>query len=270
MDAAAAVLVASAPMLLARRQILGSKSLSALVLGATLAGCSQQPAPATPESAVPAPAATDAAPSADPAAPQLIQHTGASVFVAHEVEDFAAFQKYFEDGAAQRAAAGIEGHLLTRLDSGKVVIHFFAPDVAKVQAELNSDSFQKYLSRKGAPDASLVWVTRDEVVYLPAKPVTGPTFSLYLKRRTTDFARFRQEFEKHVPAFSKQLVGFGLHQSATQPDMAILHFVATTKAAVEALPNQPELKELMALTTEDVVKPLVGEDVSRSRAAAKP
>lgn len=269
MDAAATVLVASAPMSRAYRQILGSKSRPALVLALTLAACSQQPAPAAPESAPRARAAVDAAPAAA-AAPQLVQHAGASVFVAHEVEDFAAFQKYFEDGAANRAAAGIEGYLLTRLDNGNVVIHFFAPDVAKVQAELSSENFQKYLNRKGAPDASLVWVTRDEVVYLPAKPVSGPTFSLYLKRRTKDFAHFRQEFEKRVPAFSKELVGFGLHQSATQPDMAILHFVATTKAAVEALPNQPELKELMALTTEDVVKPFIGEDVSRGRAAAKP
>jgi hypothetical protein len=260
MDSTVAVLVASAPMQRAHRRIFGSKSAAALVLAVTLIACSQQPVPTTPEPATP-----DAAPAADAAGPDLVRHTGGSVFVAHEVEDFAAFQKYFEGGAADRTAAGIEGHLLTRLDNGKVVIHFFAPDVAKVQAELNSEAFQKYLSRKGAPDASLVWVTHDEVVYLPAKPVAGPTFSLYLKRRTTDFARFRQEFEKHVPVFSKQLIGFGLHQSATQPDMAILHFVATTKAAVEALPNQPELKELMALTTEDAVKPLIGEDVSRGR-----
>jgi hypothetical protein len=232
-----------------------------------LAACSQQPTPAAPDA--PAPTSSAAAPAPAAAESPYVRHSGASVFVAHEVGDFAAFQKYFEEGAAQRAAAGIEGHLLTRLDSGRVVIHFFAPDPAKVQAELNSERMQKYMSRSGAPDASLVWVTRDEVVYLPAKPVTGPTFSLYLKRRTTDFARFRQEFEKQVPFFEKQgLVGFGLHQSVTQPEMVVLHFVGTSKASVESLANLHEIQGLMALTTEDVVKPLLGEDVSRGRAAS--
>lgn len=229
-----------------------------------LSACGSQPAPASPESPAAAPAAAASAP--EPATAELTRRTGASVFVVHEVSDFAAFQKFFEGGAAERDAAGIEGYLLTRLDDGRVVIHFFAADAAKVQAALNSERMQGYLSRSGAPDASLVWVARDEVVFLPSKRPAGATFSLYFKRRARDVAAFRQAFEQRTEAFAKRgMLGFGLHQSATQPDVVILHFMAATKASLEALPSQPELSELLALTEEAAFKPLIGEDVSRGR-----
>jgi hypothetical protein len=253
-------------------------SAPSLLLACTLAACSQQPAPASPEAApaaaqpepaatAPAGAASAAAAPAPSGSPGLTQHTGASLFVVHLISDFAAFQKYFEDGAAQRQAAGIEGHLLTRLDDGRVVIHFFAKDAAKVQAALNSEDLQRYLNRGGAPDSSLVWVTRDELVFLPSKPPAVPTFSLYLKRRTRDFAGFRKAFEQRTTLFSKQgMLAFGLHQSSSQPETVVLHFMGSSKASLEALSSLAEFRELMALTEEtDTKKPLIGEDVSRSR-----
>lgn len=253
-----------------RRNPWSSLPRSAPALLLLLAACAHQPAPtaapapATSAGAVSEPTETAQAPAA---APELTRHTGASVFVVHSVSDFAAFQKYLEGGVAERQAAGVEGYLLTRLDDGRIVIHFFAADTAKVQAALNSEGMLQYMSRAGAPDSSLVWVTRDELVFLPSKPPTGPTFSLYLKRRTRDFAGFRRAFEQRTAFFSKQgMLGFGLHQASLQPDLVILHFVGTSKARLEAFSALPELRELLTLTEEaDSVKPLIGEDVSRSR-----
>lgn len=269
MDGRASALVASAPMLRAEpRTASSSLSPSAwLPLLLALTACGSPPAPTAPEPGAATPSATASAPEA--ATPELTKRSGASVFVVHEVSDFAAFQKFFEDGAAERDAAGIEGYLLTRLEDGRVVIHLFAADAAKVQAALNSERMQSYLSRSGAPDASLVWVARDEVVFLPSKPPAGATFSLYFKRRARDAAAFRQAFEQRTSAFAKRgMLGFGLHQSVTQPEVVILHFMAATKASLEALPNQPELSELLALTEDAAFKPLIGEDVLRGRPAA--
>src|SRR5262245_35569167 len=123
-------------------------------------GCAHEGAPAaSPESSAGASSSSPATSSANaPAAAG-----GASVFVVHDVSDFDAFRKYLDEGASDRAQAGVKGYLLTRLDDGRIVIHFFAENVDQVNAALNSERMQSYLSRKGAPDASLVWLAKDEL-----------------------------------------------------------------------------------------------------------
>src|SRR3954470_7249648 len=95
----------SGPMLLrpsgVGRNVTFLRWLATLGLLTGVCGC----APA----AAPGPAAPSAghadgqpSPSSDPA-----RAGRASLFVVHDVTDFPAFQKYFEDGAAERAKVGI-------------------------------------------------------------------------------------------------------------------------------------------------------------------
>ena len=192
---------------------------------------------------------------------------GASIFVVHLVSDYDAFKKYFDEGAAIRMKLGVKAHLLTRLDGDRVVIHFLADKADDVQAALNEPRLQEYFSRTGAPDTSLVWVTKNVVLNVPATAPMGQTFSLFLRVKVSDFAALKSEFERRHPVFAEQgVIAEGLHQSTVQEDMAILHFMGTAKDKLEALLKRPEFVELLKRAgVKDEVKPLVGVDVERSR-----
>jgi hypothetical protein len=185
------------------------------------------------------------------------------------MSDFNAFKKYFEEGTAARTKAGIKGHLLTQLDDGRAVVHLFADDAAKVEEELKSPEMERYLDRKGAPESSLVWFTNNELVKLPSTPADGPTFSLYLKLRVTDFDALARGFKQNLPLFAEHaVIGEGLHRSTNKEEIAILHFMGTAREKLEMLVKRPEFSRLLAdAGSKDEVKPLIGVDVSRSRPA---
>ena len=221
-----------------------------------------------PSSSAVAPAAPTSSTAAGAAsADDSLTHGGASLFVVHLMSDFDAFKKYFEGGAAARKKAGIKGHLLTRLDDGRAVVHLFADDAAKVEEELKSPEMERYLDRKGAPESSLVWFTTDELVKLPVTPPEGATFSLYLKLRVTDFEALARGFKQNLSMFTEHgVIGEGLHRSSNKEEIAILHFVGTSREKLDALVTHSKFTELLAAGgSKDELKPLLGVDVSRSR-----
>jgi hypothetical protein len=128
-----------------------SKGLFCLAVLSGAAACSHENAgpPASSPSTAATPPAGTASPPSTAAEPQT--HGGASVFVVHLMSDFDAFKKYFEEGAAEREKMGVKGYLLSRLDDGKVVIHFLADDLETAQKALNSPDLERYLDRKGSP-----------------------------------------------------------------------------------------------------------------------
>jgi len=241
------------------RSTLGWASCLALLFGPLACGG----ASAGPGAADPASSAANAS-----AAPSDTARQGlASIFVVHLVSDYDGFKKYFETGAAERAKAGVKGYLLSKLDDGRVVIHFFADDVETVTQALRSPELQKYVDTQGAPDASLLWLTRDVVVRLPQAPPTGDTFSLYLKAKVGDFDGFRRAFEERFPVFAEQgVIAEGLHRGTEPDDVAIVHLMGTSREKLEALAKRKEFGELVALTkSPSETKPLIGLDVVRSR-----
>lgn len=246
------------------RPLLRSGSCLGLLLGTFACGHpSDGPGAANPAPASAGTPATNAA-----TAPATAARQGqASIFVVHLVSDYDGFRKYFEAGGTERAKAGVKGYLLSKLDDGRVVIHFFADDVDTVTRALHSPEMQKYVDAAGAPDSSLVWLTRDIVVRLPATPPSGETYSLYLKAKVADFGAFRRAFEERHAVFAEQgVVAEGLHRGAEQEDIAIVHLMGTSRAKLEALAKRQEFRELLALTKNPAEpKPLIAVDVVRSR-----
>src|SRR4051794_40157452 len=115
----------------------GALALSCIV--GTAACASTAPAPAS--SAADAPS-SGPSPVPETTGESQTKH-GVSLFVVHLMSDFDAFKKYFEEGEAARTQAGIQGHLLTRLDDGRVVVHLFADDVVLVQNALKSPEMER-------------------------------------------------------------------------------------------------------------------------------
>ena len=234
---------------------------------AAVIGCGQkdaQPGAAAPTGA----AATESPGGASPSDARNAERVGrASIFVVHMMSDYDAFKKYFEAGAEDRAKAGVKGYLLTRLDDGSVVIHFFADDVATVQNALKAPEMEKFIDRKGAPETSLVWLTRDVDVKLPATPPTGETYSLFLRVKVADFAALERAFRERHAVFAEQgVIAEGLHRSTDTEDLAVLHFMGTARDKLAALPKRKEFVELLTQAkVQGEVKPLVGVDVARNR-----
>ena len=254
----------SDPMVQRAKTFLFSLGRSRALLLSVLAvgGCASTAPSSSVSNAPPAASAPESAATDD-----SLGHGGASLFVVHLMDDFDAFKKYFEEGAAARAQAGIKGHLLTRLDDGRVVVHLFADDLQKVEAALKSPEMERYLDRKGAPESSLVWFTENERVKLPKVPPTGQTFSLYLKLRVADFSALAQGFKQDSPLFAEHdVIAEGLHRSTSKADIAIVHFVGTSREKLETLMKRREFSDLLTRAgSQEEPKPLVGVDVSRSR-----
>jgi hypothetical protein len=238
-----------------------------LALANACAGNQQAPDPVSPAPAS-AESQTSSAPAeARPSSGADTQRKGrASVFVVHKMSDFEAFRKYFESGAAEREKAGEKGHLLTKLDDGRAVVHFFGDDVAAVEKTLRSPEMEKYVERTGAPEATLLWLTRDVFVKLPPAPVAGETYSLFLKLETDDLPALESALLENGAKFAAQgVVAYGLHQTTTKESVAIAHFVGTDKQRLAALPDQQEFRDLLARTKTRGGKALVGVDLSRGR-----
>lgn len=244
------------------RSIVRSLGRAAFALGIFAAlGCASETPPAQ---------SADSPPPGDaPATSGHVIHEkgGASVFVVNEVKDFDAFKKYLDEGEPQRKEMGVIGYILTRLDDGRVVLHFFAHDIQQVDAALKSPGMEDYIRREGAPDMSLIWLVRDEIVAAPKEPLTGKTFSLFFKLKTSDFDAFKKAFEDRAAVYAEQsVVAYGLHRSTAQDDMIILHFVGTDHDKLGALSTRKEVVELLFMGGgEKSTKALLGEDVARSR-----
>jgi hypothetical protein len=231
-----------------------------------------------PKNSAPDPAAPNAAaPAATPNGETVLdvpdaRKGGASVFVVHLMSDFDAFKGYFEAGAEDRAKAGVKGHLLTKLDDGRAVVHFFADDAAVVEEALRSPDMQKYLSREGAPETSVIWLTRDVVVKAPATPPAGETYSLYLKLKTANLPALEGELrQRGAKILAEQgVVAYGLHQSTVDETIAILHVVGTARDKLVALPERKEFRELVLVGKSQIdSRPLLGLDVARARPPAR-
>lgn len=251
-----------------------AQRLACLGLVCGLGSCAQNQAGPAPETA-PTPVQTggsDAAPADASDTTLDPQQTGASVFVLHQVDDFDAFMKFFEEGAPEREAMGVRGQLVSRLDDGRVIIHFIADDAERIDAALKSKRMDSYLNREGAPGASIIWLAHNEIVRMPAVPPSGQTYSLLLKLPVTDFAAFKRGFSQRHQVFAEQsVIGEGLHSSAIDDNVAILHFVGTDRAKLEALPRRPEFGELLTIAGyTEPLKPLVAVDIARSRGPAPP
>ena len=215
------------------------------------------------------PAATGAA-STDPAANGVLDRRGkggASVFAAHQVTDFEAFKKFFEDGAAEREQAGVKGHLLTHLDDGRVVIHLFADDLNALKLTLDSPRLQEYLKRPGGPDASAIWLAYDELIQLPAKPPEEKTFSLYYRLNVVDLPALRNGFVSNQALFREHgVVASSLQLGVDRSDLAFLHFMGTSRQKLEELTKRPEFLDWLGTRgTPEPPQSFIGEDVSRSR-----
>jgi hypothetical protein len=189
----------------------------ALMVCVACGGAPKQPAATPASSAVPA--------ASEPAQNEKPAERPSSVFVVHQVPDFDAYLKQFKDNTEARAAAGVRRFIMARLADGRVALHFSAGSLKSVQDFLDHQ-YLTLVEADRATDSTLIWTTTDDLDELPTEVAPG-SVSLFKKFLLTDTDCGVRALIKAQSALSAQgILGFSLHHSSTDADVAILHVLA--------------------------------------------
>ncbi len=176
------------------------------------------------QSAAP-PASSAPSTSTEPAQGEKPAERPSSVFVVHQVPDFDAYLKQFKDNAEVRAAAGVRRFVMARLADGRVALHFSAGSLQSVQDFLDHQ-YLNLVQADRATDSTLIWTTTDDLDELPAEVPPG-SVSLFKKFLLTDADCGIRALIQAQPALRAQgVLGFSLHHSSTDADVAIIHVLA--------------------------------------------
>lgn len=143
----------------------------------------------------------------------------------HQVRDFAAYIQQFNGNAEVRAEAGVRSFVMARLADGRVALHFSAGSLQSVQDFLEHE-YLKLVEADQATDSTLIWITTDDLDELPAEVVPG-SVSLFKKFSLTDTDCAVRALIQAQPTLRAQgVLGFSLHHSSTDSDVAIIHLLA--------------------------------------------
>lgn len=221
-------------------------------------GCSTTPAPedvestATTETASSDPAAESGAStgptsSTTPTSGDDPATRAASVFVVHQVPDFDAYVRQFEKNQGIRDQAGVSRAILARLadDPKRVAVHFSVGSLGAVKAFLNSHDYERLVAEDRATDSTLLWITTDELVELPAEIMPG-SVSLYEKFPVRDReCLVRALAGGQSELYAEGLLGFSLHALANDAEATILHLIAADRPTVERIASGRQLTGLL-------------------------
>lgn len=143
----------------------------------------------------------------------------------HQVQDFDAYLQQFKANAQVRAEAGVRRFVMARLADGRVALHFSAGSLQSVQDFLQHE-YLKLVEADQATDSTLIWTTTDDLDELPAEVPPG-SVSLFKKFPLTNTDCAVRALIQAQPALSAQgVLGFSLHHSSTDTDVAIVHLLA--------------------------------------------
>ncbi len=231
---------------------------SAVILAFALAGCSSTPAPedgsgSSTTRADGAPGEQTSEPDPGKAASTTELAGGddaarpASVFVVHQVPDFAAYVRQFEKNQGVRDKAGVSRAIVARLadDPQRVAVHFSIGSLGAVRSFLESQDYARLVEEDRATDSTLLWIATDELVELPAEILPG-SVSLFEKFPARDRECLVRAFAAgQSELYAEGLLGFSLHSLTSDSGVSILHLLAADRANVERIASGAQLTGLL-------------------------
>ena len=244
-------------------------SVVAFLLALTCLGCAaNSPPPQSPDASSPSDGTASAPPSDSTSTTQPTNSAdpalrAASVFVVHQVSDFDAYLKQFKGNAQAREQVGVTRVLMARLadDAQRVAVHFEVPSLKTAEDFLASDEYQQLVKADQATDSTLLWTATDELVELPAD-VPSASVSLFKKFPVRDMeclVRLLVAGQKEL--HDQGLLGFSLHRSSSDENVAIVHLLAPSRATAETIYSGAPLKDAFSTCgATDVVHPIIGNN----------
>jgi hypothetical protein len=169
----------------------------------------------------------------------------AAAVVTHEVADYAAWKKVFDEGAAPRKKAGIVGtHVNRSADNPNLVsVYLAAADLGQLRAFLGNDDLKATMARagvKGSPTVALITPVEDQTVR--DRPLPGAIVS----HRVASYDAWKRAFDGDASArASAGIVGHAINRGIDDPNVVIVYLQSTSLDQVKAFAASPDLKETM-------------------------
>jgi hypothetical protein len=169
----------------------------------------------------------------------------AAAVVTHEVADYAAWRKAFDDGAAARKRAGIVGtHVNRGADDGNLVsVYLAANDLGALKTFLGSDDLKTTMANAGVksqPTVALITPVEDMTVR--DRPLPGAIIS----HRVASYETWKSAFDGDASArASAGIIGHAINRSIDDPNVVIVYLQSTKLDEVKAFTASPDLKATM-------------------------
>ena len=169
----------------------------------------------------------------------------AAAVVTHEVADYDAWKKVFDDHAGSRKRAGIVGTHINRIaDNPNVVsVYLAAADLGQLRAFLGNEDLKATMMRagvKGPPTVSLITPVEDHAVR--DRPLPGAIVS----HRVASYDVWKKAFDGHASArASAGIIGHAINRGIDDPNVVVVYLQSTSLDQVKAFAASPDLKETM-------------------------
>ena len=167
------------------------------------------------------------------------------LFVKHKVADFDKWKAAFESGAADRAAAGLQDHIIARgvEDPNTVLIIEFMDDADKAKTFVADPKLKEAMAKAGAISAPEIdYIHRVDTDTTP----TDLTARLMVKLKVKDWASWKKVFDtdkadRLAGGLSDRMVGHAVGDDHS----VTLVFVVNDAAKAKAMMSSKELGEKM-------------------------
>jgi hypothetical protein len=211
---------------------------AAIAATSLLLACSTTPpSPAHPETPMHTTSDRQATPSSLPAA---------AAVVTHEVADYDAWKRVFDEHASARRRAGILGTHINRGadDPNLVSVYLTAGDFGSIRGFLGADDLKATMLRagvKGPP--TVVLITPVEDMTVKDRPLPGAIVS----HRVAAYDAWKQVFDADAgPRAQAGIVGHAVNRSFEDPNLVVVYLQTSTPDQIRSFVGSPRLKETMA------------------------
>jgi quinol monooxygenase YgiN len=171
---------------------------------------------------------------------------GAAAVATHEVRDYAAWKKVFDEHAATRTRSGILGTHINRAaeNPNLVSLYLAAKDAASLHAFLGSEDLKATMQHAGVQGApSIAFVTPVEDMAVKNRPLPGAIAKL----RVADYDTWKKAFDTHGATRAKAgIVGHAINRGVDDPNVVVLYLQANSADPLKAFLASQDLKDTMA------------------------
>lgn len=165
--------------------------------------------------------------------------------ITHEVNDYAAWKRAFDEHAGARERAGMIGSHINRSaeNPNLVSVYLAANDVGSLRGFLGNADLKATMAHAGVKGPPTVVL----MTPVDTKPVTDrPLAGAIVSHRVSSYETWKKAFDAHAPARAKAgIVGYAVNRDLEDPNTVIVYLQASTLDEVRSFCASPDLKDVM-------------------------
>jgi hypothetical protein len=170
----------------------------------------------------------------------------AAAVVTHEVADYDAWKRAFDEHAAARKRAGILGTHINRSaeNPNLVSVYLAAGDLGALRAFLGDADLKATMLRAGVQGPpTVVLITPVEDMTVRDRPLAGAIVS----HRVAAYDAWKKVFDADAgPRAEAGIVGHAVNRSIDDPSLVVVYLQSSTPEQIRGFAQSPRLRETMA------------------------